>query len=421
MSEQQALRERAVEILRGNDRGGYTIPTAGLYPFQWNWDAGLTALGWARIDEPRAWREMSRLFEGLWDDGLLPHIVFHVPSESYFPGPEFWGAPHQRPPTSGISQPPVSATVVRLLLDSARDRDGAEANAAALYPQLLRHHRWWHRARDPGRTGLVVSYHPWETGRDNHPAWDAPLAAVPPTTTAYPRRDLQHVDGSQRPRQSDYDRYIYLVELFRSLDYAPDKLHARSPFQVLDVGINAILARADRDLRALAGRFGTAAEQAEIDAWTQGAQAAFERLWDGTIYQSHDLRAERRLAVPGSAGFLPLYAGLCDRERATALARLARRWGEQLRYRVPSTAPDHPDFEPRRYWRGPVWAIVNWMVADGFARCGEQATAECIKADTAALLANTGFYEYFDPQSGAGYGGGAFSWTAAMGLHWALN
>ena len=29
------LDQRAREVLEGNDKGGYTIPTAGLYPYQW--------------------------------------------------------------------------------------------------------------------------------------------------------------------------------------------------------------------------------------------------------------------------------------------------------------------------------------------------------------------------------------------------
>ena len=49
----QSLRETAQSILRANDRGGYTVPSARLYPFQWNWDAGITALGWMRFDEAR--------------------------------------------------------------------------------------------------------------------------------------------------------------------------------------------------------------------------------------------------------------------------------------------------------------------------------------------------------------------------------
>ena len=38
--------ESARKVLRDNDRGGYTVPTHGLYPYQWNWDAAFCALGW---------------------------------------------------------------------------------------------------------------------------------------------------------------------------------------------------------------------------------------------------------------------------------------------------------------------------------------------------------------------------------------
>ena len=47
-----ALADNAIEILRENDRGSYTVPTQGLYPFQWNWDSCLTALGQAHFDDP---------------------------------------------------------------------------------------------------------------------------------------------------------------------------------------------------------------------------------------------------------------------------------------------------------------------------------------------------------------------------------
>ena len=79
--------ERARAILRDNDLGGYTIPTKRLYPFQWNWDSGFAALGFSTFDEPRAWQELEMLFIGQWQDGLLPHIVFHKVSPDYFPGP----------------------------------------------------------------------------------------------------------------------------------------------------------------------------------------------------------------------------------------------------------------------------------------------------------------------------------------------
>ena len=67
------------------------MPTARLYPFQWNWDSAFVAMGWATFDEARAWQEIAWLLKGQWDDGMIPHIVFHAPSEDYFPGPAVWG------------------------------------------------------------------------------------------------------------------------------------------------------------------------------------------------------------------------------------------------------------------------------------------------------------------------------------------
>ena len=74
------LEKQSKEILNKNDRGGYTVPTARLYPFQWNWDSGFTALGLVKYNEERAWQELEKLFEGQWRDGLLPHIIFHQSS-----------------------------------------------------------------------------------------------------------------------------------------------------------------------------------------------------------------------------------------------------------------------------------------------------------------------------------------------------
>ena len=75
---------QAQAILRANDRGGYTVPSARLYPFQWNWDSPLTAIGWGRFDLERAWREFEMLISGQWADGMIPHIIFHAPSDGYY-------------------------------------------------------------------------------------------------------------------------------------------------------------------------------------------------------------------------------------------------------------------------------------------------------------------------------------------------
>jgi hypothetical protein len=168
---QEDLSTRAQAILRGNDRGGYTVPNSRVYPFQWNWDSALVSLGFAEFDLERAWREIETLFAAQWPDGFVPHIVFWQRDDGYFPGPDVW-ATHTDPPTSGITQPPVAATAVRFLWERA-DSVTYRKRLAALFPKLLAWHRWFARVRDPFGSGLAVAVHPWETGRDNSPEWDA--------------------------------------------------------------------------------------------------------------------------------------------------------------------------------------------------------------------------------------------------------
>jgi hypothetical protein len=413
--------ERAQAVLRDNDRGGYTVPTTGLYPYQWNWDAAFCALGWITFDEPRAWRELERLLEGQWADGMVPHIVFHAQSDTYFPGPEVWRTPHV-PPTSGITQPAVLASAARLCLERARDRMLAEDHLAAIYPKILAWHRWWVSARDPERSGLVAMLHPWESGMDNSPAWDAPFARVNPAPTSEIRRkDLGHVDADMRPSEDFYKRVIALIDLYASLGWQPERMWEKTPFRVVDVGLNAILHRANRDLLALAARFGTPSERAEIAARLDATEVAIDRLWNAAagIYQCYDLIAGAHIDSRTSAGLLPLWAGVVDAGRLHALSATVEHWAKRARFLVPSTAPDDESFEPRRYWRGPIWGMMNMMVAKGFAEAGRHDLARRIKADTAQLVGKE-FSEYFDPLTGEGLGGGRFSWTAAIALYWNL-
>ena len=107
--------------------------------------------------------------------------------------------------------------------------------------------------------------------------------------------------------------------------------------------------------------------------------------------------------------------------RARHLIETLEAWGGRGRHLVPSTDPAAPEFEPRRYWRGPVWLIVNWMIADGLGRIGATDLADRIRKDGCALVEKSGFFEYFDPQNGEGCGGGAFTWTAAVALFWLLD
>ncbi|SDW46899.1 MGH1-like glycoside hydrolase domain-containing protein [Roseicitreum antarcticum] len=407
-----AQRTAAIDILKINDRGSYTVPTSGLYPFQWNWDSCLTALGQRHFDAPRALTEIETLFAHQWPCGMVPHIVFHQLDDGYFPGPDVWDC--RRPvPTSGITQPPVAGFALRRLLDGAPDlRD----RARPLVAQITAWHRWFHATRDPGDTGLVAIIHPWESGRDNSVDWDIPFQRVPTDGIApYTRRDTQHANPAHRPTKDQYDRYIWLVERFRKLNWQTDLLHDASPFQVVDPGFNAILIRSCLDLADVAAAMGEDDLAAQNRTMAEAGLAALPALWSEAHgqYLCLDRGTGQLIDSPSSGGLLTVFAPIPADHAATIAATID---AQPTRYRVASHAPGTPGFDAKRYWRGPVWLVVNYMIADGLARAGQKEAADQVTASSLELIHQSGFAEYYDPLDGEGLGGGQFTWTAAMVL-----
>lgn len=415
MSDSKTLADKAAAILRENDLGGYTVPTKGLYPFQWNWDSCLTALGQRHIDETRAWLEIETLLDHQWPDGMVPHIVFHRDDDNYFPGPAVWqtGRPT---PTSGITQPPVLAYAMRRLVEEAKDQDMAKAKAQALLPKAAAWHRWFYRCRDPEGTGLVALLHPWESGRDNSIDWDEALAAVPGDgVEPYVRRDTQHVDASERPTSAEYDRYLWLVQRARHFGWDNSRLHDLLPFKVVDPGFNAILIRSDQDLSVLADALGFDDLAKEAARRSEKAKQALESLWHEDLgqYACYDRAAGRLVESASVGGLLPVLAGA---GRSDVLAARIAGLLDQQPFGVSSHDPADPRFDGKRYWRGPSWLIVNSLLADGLLQGGHDEIAKRITDTSLALIQNGGFAEYYDPSNGAPLGGSRFTWTAAIAL-----
>jgi len=417
--------ERAIEldaearrILRLNDRGGYTVPTAGLYPYQWNWDSAFAAYGFAAFDIDRAWTELETLMAGQWENGMVPHIQFHVADPGYFPGADVWGtddAPGKgagRVASSGISQPAVAASFAWRIY--RKDPGAGEARVRALFPRLVAFHRWFMAAR--AESGAVAISHPWEAGRDNAPDWDTAMAGVVPEGVApYTRRDTGHVDPKMRPTKEDYDRYIWLVQFGRERGWDDAAIAAESPFRVADPTLTFTLMRACRDLGLLAEALGE--DRGEIDGWIARLEAGAETLWNPEIacYDARNLRTGQLSGCVSNASFLGWWGGLRDGQPVDTLHRIF----DAAPYSVPSHDPASPKFEGLRYWRGPVWGIMNMMVGVGLAEAGLVEEAARVRADTARLISERGFAEYFDPHDGTPAGGGTFTWTAAIWLGWA--
>ena len=241
-----------------------------------------------------------------------------------------------------------------------------------------------------------------------------------PTCRPIRARTPAHVDPSHRPTKQDYDRYLTLIKVMRENRYDHAALYREVPFRVADPEMNGILLRADRDLAWLADHFDDAGMRAEIDGWIERAERGYQKLWDPDreMFVALDLAAGSLVPAITSAGYLGMYAGAATPEQAEAMIARMDRWLADAPFGLPTVAVDDPLFDCRRYWRGPAWAIFSYMIAEGLSDYGHRGRAAQLAARTARAIGETGFYEAFDPVTGAGSGGADFTWTAAMWLSW---
>jgi hypothetical protein len=362
------------------------------------------------------------MLAGRWKEGMVPHVRYDARQlDGYSPGPDRW--PRTRAHvaqagqlTSGITNPPLLVTAAlrtgRLQPDPARRQAFWRRCFAALRDWL----GYLSTSRLLPAAPLVTVVHPWEGGWDNSPRWDHLREAGLKPLLRYARLDNREVEAADRPTDRDYDGYLALVELLDGVDYRLHEYRERSPFCVYDVLFDALFYRAALDLNQMAAELGEPLPLSP--AWLGQFAAAFEQLhWDPELelYVDWDCVADSRIRRRTAAGLAALAGGAARPDRARrAWERYLREAGAALP--VCTVPPSDPAFDATRYWRGPVWANVNWLVAEGIEKAGLAEDAAILRARTLEMVRREGFAEYFDPRDGTARGARDFSWTAALTL-----
>lgn len=408
------MRADATAILDENWTGRSTVPSRSLYPHQWSWDSAFIAIGLRHVSVDRARTELESLLQAQWPDGRIPHIAFSpdVPRDAYFPGPDFWQARSAAgTETSGIVQPPIHALAAWLTYQADPADQGF---LERIYPGLVAWHGYLRDHRALGGPGLVAIVHPWESGMDNSPAWDSPLARVTPAPAgSFVRRDTDHAPAGDRPTDLDYGRYVGLAATYR--DHGYNDAETPHAFAVEDPCFNALLICSEHALADIAVTLGQdPAPHRQYAA--ELTDALINRLFTDGIFRARDLRAGDLIASDTVAGLIPLAVpGLqvADELLATAVGPRFRLGETRL---VPSYDLTADDFDPDRYWRGPSWFNTAWLIHRGLVQLQQTTYADALRADVLALARTTNFAEYVNPFTGDLHGAQSFSWTAALAL-----
>jgi hypothetical protein len=427
------LRSRAIAVLDQNRRGDWTCPSHALYPHQWLWDSCFVAIGLARRDPHRAAAELRSLFRAQWTNGMLPHLIF-ADGVHDRASRRMWRSKHDaRAPrgidTSCVTQPPLPAVAAWQVTRALPAAERAPF-VIDLFPRIVRYHAWLYRERDPSGRGLVTLIHPWECGLDTTPPWMDQLARMrPPWWLAlairfrlarlvrFVRRDTRYVPAAERPSDDDGLRMLALARLARRHGFELARLPRDRSVLIEDLAFNAILAAANRALARLADDYDLELPS-ELQRAIAATDAALEELWDESAgqYYSRNATTGALIRIPSVATFVPLWSEVLSPPRAEALITLLTGAGFWPRFPVPSVPTDTAQFEPERYWKGPTWVNMNWIIIQGLRQTGATTVADQLVHHTLGLVRDRGFFEYFSPLVGTGFGAEEFSWTAALAL-----
>jgi hypothetical protein len=430
------IAERAIEILKKNDRGLYTIPAESLYPHQWLWDSSFIAIGQRHYDVERAKMEILSLFRGQWANGMVPHMIFTRGHEYHRDHMTWrsWVSPLAPDDaiTSGITQPPMIAEAVVKIGEKLPLVD-RRSWYKQVFQGLVAHHQWLYTERDPHSEGLALQIHPWETGLDNTPPWMAELHEhlLPwwirildktklEVVAGWFRRDTRIVPADQRYINIDALALFDAQRRLRRKEYDINKILDHSLFAIEDLSFNCIMIRANEHLKDIAKTLRMELPEDLLKRMDKTVKA-LNGLWDPYTeqYYSRDFVTHRLIKEPSIAALLPLYAGVISKERAAVLVKMLE--NEHIfgpPHPVPSVPLNSPRFDAQRYWQGPTWFNTNWLIAEGLRRYGYKDHAEALIESSLELVHNGKFNEYFNPLTGEPLGAPNFSWTAAIALDW---
>ena len=295
----------------------------------WMNDIIYNALLWSLFDPDAARANLEAMFAWQTEEGNFPCLVT---------GNDQW---------LDRSQPPIVSFAVWSIAARLGDRDLLER----AWPALKKNHDWWWRRRSAGDAGLVVYGTSLDVGDG-----------------LYKGTKLAAKDESSMDNMAVHDPAPFDEDTGLLMSY--------------DVGLNSMLALDGECLALIADSLGLASDADELRASSETHKAAIRtHLWDAErgVFANRIVGGD--FVEPlAPTSFYPMAAGAATPEQVDSLIAdyllPEDKFGGP--FGLPSATRDHPAYRDNVYWRGRIWAPLNFWTWQGLRRAGRDKEADAL-------------------------------------------
>lgn len=342
---------------QGNVAYEAMFPSKIKYVGLWLWDSAMHALAFRHVDAELARNQIRAMLAYQLPDGMLPDAIHDEGVISEI----------NHPLRAEVTKPPILAWAAMKL----HEMDPDPGFLQEIYMPLVRWNAWWFSMNDDDVDGLVQYNHPYSSGLDDSPLWDAGMPVESPDLNTY-----------------------------------------------LCVQMGSLATMAE-----------TLGLEADGAMWRRRAAAIVRRMtedmWDPEAGYFKALKDNQPLDVLTPFNLYPLWSGQLPEEiNQRLIEHLTDPQKFWTKYPLPSVARSDPKYDPNTMWRGPVWVNINYFFIEALRQIGRHELAAELRRRTLDLvMQQRNIYEYYNPETGgpAEQADPIFGWTAAVFIDLALQ
>ena len=285
----------------------------------WAWDSWRFSAALAKFAPELAKDNIRAMFDYQLPDGMIIDCIYTDPKEN----------------NARDSKPPLVSWAVDEIFTHTQDT----AFVSEMYPQLLSYYKWWYNKRDHNQNGMceygstdgTIEAAAWESGMDNAIRFD----------------DAQMLKNPGYEDAWSFDQESVDLNAYLALECKLLKKFA----SLLEVAFDA------PDYREKVADYFF---DPEMDFFFD------KRIKDGSFIQE-----------PGCEAYTPLWTEIATSEQLEKMMPLFTDTSKFSTYiPFPTIAADNPKYNPKGYWRGPIWLDQTYFAIRGLRNYGYHELAD---------------------------------------------